>query len=498
MAGLEFLNVQKSFGAVRALRGVSFTVRAGETHACVGENGAGKSTLLKILAGVHRPDSGEIRWRGQPLQVTSPREAFAAGIGTVYQDRLYFRNLSVAANIFAGHEQTDRFGRLDERGMHVRAASLLERLHVPLSPDVLMARVSPAHAQLIQVARALAFDCQILVLDEPTDALTDAESAHLFAVIDELKQRGVTVVFVSHRLPEVFRLCDRITVLRDGHYVTTVERERTSVGDVVGAMVGREPPERLGRSRARTTGEAALSVRDLRRQPRVNGISLDVFRGEVVALFGLAGCGRTELLETIFGVTPAQAGHVAVEGKSIPVGSRRAAMCAGVALVPEERQQQGLFYNLTVRDNIMLPWAELGSSRRILALEEVARANTYVTALSIKTPAVDAMPNRLSGGNQQKVMLGKWLGITPRVLLLDEPTKGVDVGAKYEIHTLVRQEAARGMACLLASSDLPEVLTVADRILVLRDGQIAGELSAEDATEESVMHLAATRAESVT
>ncbi|MBI3264523.1 MAG: sugar ABC transporter ATP-binding protein, partial [Acidobacteria bacterium] len=263
MPGLEFRDLHKSFGAVRALGGVSFAVREGETHACVGENGAGKSTLLKILAGILRPDRGEIVWHGESLRVGSPREALAAGIGMVYQERLFFPNLSVAANIFAGHEIVDRVGRLDERAMRTRAAALLDQLHVPVSPDLRMEHVSPAHIQLVQVARALAFDCHVLVLDEPTDALTDAEAAHLFDVLARLKARGVTILFVSHRLPEVFRLCDRITVLRDGQYVATFDRPDATVDQVVRAMVGREPPDRIPRDRPAAETRPAISVRGL-------------------------------------------------------------------------------------------------------------------------------------------------------------------------------------------------------------------------------------------
>jgi rhamnose transport system ATP-binding protein len=495
MRGLQFRDVWKSFGAVRALRGVSFDVHEGETHACVGENGAGKSTLLKIVAGTLRPDRGEIAWLDAPLRLGNPREALSAGIGMVFQERLFFPNLSVTANIFAGHEIADAIGRLDEHAMRSRAAALLEQLYVPVSPDVSMAQLSPAHVQLVQVARALAFDCKVLILDEPTDALTDAETKHLFNVIAELKARGVTTLFVSHRLPEVFRLCDRITVLRDGQYVATFERRETTVDEVVRAMVGREPPERLGRERRAAAAVPALAVRALARRPRVNGVSFDVAPGEIVGLFGLVGSGRTELLETIFGLARSDAGSIEIHGQPLGAGVPLAAMRAGVALVPEERQRQGLFVNLSLRDNLVLPRAALDSRRYIREGQEDEWAATQVAALSIRTPNLQATPNRLSGGNQQKVVVAKWLGIAPRVLLLDEPTKGVDVGAKFEIHNIVRREASRGMACLVASSDLPEVLALADRILVLRDGRIQGELPGAEADEEQVMRLAASRAE---
>jgi rhamnose transport system ATP-binding protein len=495
MSGLEFRDVHKSFGAVRALRGVTFAVEEGEMHACVGENGAGKSTLLKILAGTVRPDRGEILWQGAPLRIDSPRDALAAGIGIVYQERLFFPNLSVAANIFAGHELTGRLGRLDEATMSDRASALLDQLHVPVAPGVRMEHLSPAHVQLVQVARALAFDCRILVLDEPTTALTDAEAAHLFGVLNRLNDRGATILFVSHRLPEVFRLCERITVLRDGQHVTTLDRRAATVDMVVRAMVGREPPERTERARPAGGAPPALSVQRLLRQPRVNGVSFEVAAGEIVGIFGLAGSGRTELLEAIFGLARPDDGVVEVHGRRLAAGMTRAAIEAGVALVPEDRQRQGLFFNLSVSDNLVTPSGAMALHRRIDDRGERTRAATQVAALAIRTPDLAATPDRLSGGNQQKVVVGKWLGMAPRVLLLDEPTKGVDVGAKFEIHNIIRREATRGMACVVVSSDLPEVLALADRILVIRDGKVQGELAGAAADEAQVMRLAAARAD---
>ena len=349
--------------------------------------------------------------------------------------------------------------------------------------------------QLVQVARALAFDCQVLVLDEPTTALTDAEATHLFAVLATLKARGVTILFVSHRLPEVFRLCDRITVLRDGHYIATFDRADATVDQVVRAMVGREPPDHVPRERPAGDARPALSVRGLVRRPRVNGVSFDVAAGEIVGVFGLVGSGRTELLETIFGLARPDAGSVDVNGQRLAAGAPASAIRAGVALVPEDRQRQGLFFNLSLGDNLALPGAALVLHRLIRRREERDGAASQIAALSIRAPGLHVTPDHLSGGNQQKVVVARWLGIAPRVLLLDEPTKGVDVGAKYEIHNIIRREASRGMACLVASSDLPEVLALADRILVVRDGRLRGELSGGEADEQRVMRLAAAPAE---
>jgi rhamnose transport system ATP-binding protein len=488
--GLQFTDVRKSFGAVAALRGVTFSVREGETHGLIGENGAGKSTLLKILAGIVQPDAGEIHWRGSRLHVRSPREALERGIGMVYQEMLCFENLTVAGNIFAGRELT-RGGRLLHQAMRERTQALLDELHLPISPDAEAASLSAAYRQLLQVARALAFECQILVLDEPTTALTDAETDHLFAVLERLKARGTTMLYVSHRLPEIFRLCDRITVLRDGGFVETSERRAVTPQHIVRAMVGRDlPPRATFEPSARAESAAALAVDGLGRRPCFRNISLKVNAGEIVGLFGLVGSGRSELLETIFGLYPREAGTIRVFGESVDTSSPRAAARAGIALVPEERQRQGLFFNFDVRNNLVIPDRTIKGDLLVRASRERREAQELVNTWRIKTPGVEAPPDALSGGNQQKIVVAKWLATAPKVVLLDEPTKGVDVGAKFEIHEIVRREAARGAGCLVASSDLPEVLALCDRIIVMREGQIQGQVAGAEATEESVMYLA--------
>jgi ABC-type sugar transport system ATPase subunit len=488
-AGLEFRNVTKSFGAVKALAGVSLTVHAGDAHALVGENGAGKSTLLKILAGIVQPDAGEVRWNGERLHLGSPREGLERGIGMVYQEMLCFPNLTVAGNIFAGRELIARGGWLRVGDMRARTRAILDELHLAIDPAAPAESLSAAHRQLLQVARALAFECRILVLDEPTTSLTDAEADHLFAVLEKLKARGVTLLYVSHRLPEVFRLCDRISVLRDGHHVETVDRRGVAPERIVRAMVGRELPPRSARE---TSAEAPvrLELSSLSRRPCFQNVSLSVRTGEIVGLFGLVGAGRSELLETIFGLHAPDAGEIRLDGRVITPRSPVAAARAGIALVPEERQRQGLFFNLTVRDNLVLPDRTLRGDALVRADRERDEARALVERWRIKTAGVEVLPDHLSGGNQQKVVLAKWLATSPRVLLLDEPTKGVDVGAKFEIHEIIRREAARGIACLVASSDLPEVLALSDRIIVMRAGRVQGEIDAAGATEESVMHLA--------
>ena len=521
MPGLEFLDIHKSFGAVRALDGVTLDVRSGETHALMGENGAGKSTLLKILAGIVAPDRGEIRLDDRRLALSGPRDALVHGIGMVFQEMVTFPNLTVTGNIFAGRELTGRGGVLLERDMRLRTRDLLARLHLSLEPDAPMHRLSAAHGQLVQVARALAFECRVLVLDEPTTALTSAEADHLFRVLDDLRDRGVTILYVSHRLPEVFRLCDRMTVLRDGRYVGTFvhaarsgpanteprtpnleprtpnreprtanpEPRTATPASIVRAMVGRDLPARAAPSGVRLS-EPVLRVRGLARPPAVADVSLDVHRGEILGLFGLVGSGRSELLETIFGLHAPVRGEVFVGETRLPRGSVLGATRAGVALVPEDRQRQALFFNLALRHNLVLARATTERSVVVRAAVERAFSATLMRNWQIKAPGLEATPDRLSGGNQQKVVLARWLGINPRVFLLDEPTKGVDVGAKDEIHEIVRQKARDGAACLVVSSDLPEVLALAHRIIVMREGRVQGELAAADADEESVMQLA--------
>lgn len=382
--------------------------------------------------------------------------------------------------------------------MRDRAAALLARLHLPISPGAPVDALPVAYRQLLQVARALAFDCRILALDEPTTSLTAAETDHLFRILEDLKRAGVTIIYVSHRLPEVFRLCDRITVLRDGQYVRTFQRDEATHDGVVQAMVGRALAMRPTLSEPLTPRHArddrrveGLKIDRLTRRNCFHDVSLSIAPGEIVGLFGLVGSGRTELLETIVGLARADSGQVLVDGQPCRFPSPREAARRGVVLVPEDRQRLGLFFNLSLRHNVVLPSAE---ARRVHLVRE-SECGTAASVLErwrIAAPSIHAAPDALSGGNQQKIVVAKWLALQPRVLLLDEPTKGVDVGAKFEIHAIVRERAAAGAACLIASSDLPEVLALADRILVVREGRVRGELAAAEADEESVMRLATT------
>jgi len=495
VAAVAFRHIDKSFGAVDALRDVSFAIDEGEAHAIVGENGAGKSTLLKILAGELRPDRGELRLGDAPVALVSPRDALARGIGLVHQEMLLFPNLTVAGNIFAGRELTGRLGWLHDGAMRDRARALLARLHLPVSPDTAVETLPVAYRQLLQVARALAFDCRTLALDEPTTALTSAESEHLFRVLADLQRDGVTLIYVSHRLPEVFRLCQRASVLRDGRFVGTFRTDAVRPDDIIQAMVGRAIPTRVVESRQSTVDTAPLLAVDRLTGASFEDVTFAVGSGEIVGIFGLVGSGRTELLESIVGLRPTRSGSLLIDGQPSRFRSPRDAARAGVVLVPEERQRQGLFFNLNIRHNIALPSAEANHVRLIRSSER-EQTTAVLQRWRIGARAPEEPPDVLSGGNQQKLVAAKWLALNPRVLLLDEPTKGVDVGAKYDIHGIVRTMADSGAACLVVSSDLPELLALADRILVMRQGRLRGEIAAVDADEERVMRLAATAEDS--
>ena len=490
MSALAFEDISKAYGGVRALRGVSLSIAKGDAHALMGENGAGKSTLMKVAAGIVKADTGRLLRDGQPIDLHDPRAALAHGIGLVHQETLLFPNLDVAENIFAGHE-VRRGWFIDRTAMHERAAALLALLHLHIDPATTVAHLSAAQQQLLQVARALAFRCEVLILDEPTTSLTDAEVDHLFAVLEQLRSRGVTLIYVSHRLPEVFRLCKTVSVLRDGQHVGTWPLEGKSPQDIVRAMVGRDLE--TGHGAGKVSDRVRLEVKGLTRAPHFADVDLHVREGEIVGLFGLVGAGRTEVVETIFGLHRPDAGTMQLDGTAYAPHAPADAIRRGVVLQPEMRQSQGLFFNLPISENLVLAREAACSGWRRRLGREREECRALLTRWGIKAASIDVPPDSLSGGNQQKVVLAKWLLTAPRVLLLDEPTKGVDIGAKHDIHHLIREEAALGMGCLVVSSDLPELLALADRIVVLKQGRVQGEVM-RGASEEDVMHLA-TRAE---
>ncbi|MCG5212273.1 sugar ABC transporter ATP-binding protein [Streptosporangium sp. KLBMP 9127] len=490
---LALASVSKSFGAVRALHEVSLQLFAGEAHALAGENGAGKSTLVKILAGVHRPDGGQIVLDGEPVRWNGPADAQRAGVAVIYQEPTLFPDLSVAENIFMGRRPRLRFGRIDRRTTNAEAAKLFTRLGVTLDPGQPARGLSIADQQLVEIAKALSGDARVLIMDEPTAALSGNEVARLFSVVTALREHGCAVLFISHRLDEIFTLCQRVTILRDGAWVASEPAAALTPEDLVRRMVGRDLSTLYPR-RETVPGEVALTVERLTREGVFTDVSFQVRRGEIVALAGLVGAGRTEVARAIFGIDRWDAGTVRVDGRRLPPASPSAAMAAGLALVPEDRRQQGLVMEMSIERNIGL--TGLAALRRGPVISRTAerdRARDWAIRLQLKFARLTDAVNVLSGGNQQKVVLAKWLATEPAVLIVDEPTRGIDVGTKAEVHRLLSELAGRGIAILMISSDLPEVLGMADRVLVMHEGRLAAEIPREAATEESVMSAATGR-----
>ena len=490
---LAVTSVAKSFGAVAAVRDVSFPLHAGEVHALVGENGAGKSTIVKMLAGVHTPDTGTIELDGRPVVLDSPAAALAAGIAVIYQEPTLFPDLSVAENIFMGRQPLRSGRRIDRAAMNARTSAFFAQLGVAVDPDRPARGLSIADQQIVEIAKAMSLDARVIVMDEPTAALTGVEVRRLFDVVESLRAGGAALLFVSHRFEEITALCQRVTILRDGAHVSTDPLADLSVDEMVRRMVGR-PLDTLFPKQEVTPGDVVLEVERLTRPGVFSDVSFSVRAGEIVALAGLVGAGRSEVMQAVFGVDPRDGGTVRVAGTELRAGSPAAAMRAGVALVPEDRRQQGLFLDGSLERNITATRLRslarfgllLGGAERRFARDWTARLQTRYRALSDPV-------GRLSGGNQQKVVLAKWLSTAPRVLIVDEPTRGIDVGTKAEVHRLLSELAAEGVAVVMISSELPEVLGMADRVLVMREGRLVAELSRAEATEQAVM-VAATGA----
>lgn len=487
-------NISKRFGGTVALDRVSFTIEKGEIHAVVGENGAGKSTLMRILSGVLQKDSGAVYLDGQEAHFRAPIEAFRAGISTVYQEPYLVPYMSVGENIFLGHEQTKKFGFVDFSSINEKAAKVLKLLDLTFSPKEMLRNLSPAEIQMVQIARAIAFSTRILILDEPTSSITEHETDVLFNVLRKLHQDGLTIIYVSHRLREIFDLCSRATVLRDGKHIRTVDIAETSESEIINFMVGRElklaPAARMESADVKKL--ELKHVRVSKAPVPLSNISLSVKKGEIVALAGLVGSGRSEIAKTIFGLNPLDSGEIVIDGKSVHIRSPRDAIQYRIGYVPEDRKEQGLVASLSIQQNISL--TGLGSISRWGFVNRNAEKEVAVihqSKLALKAASLDDEVSSLSGGNQQKVVLAKWLWLNPEILILDEPTRGIDVGAKEEIHNIILDLARKGVSILLISSELPEVLKLAERIYVLRDGVIAGELSRAEASQEAIMHLAA-------
>lgn len=498
LPGRELLRVEgvtKSFPGIRALDGVDMDLRAGEVHALLGENGAGKSTLIKTVSGAHRPDAGRVLVDGVETAIRSVRDATRLGIATIHQEFNLVPRMTVAENIFLGRRPRTALGLVDRKTMRARAAQLLERVRLDVSPNALVRELGIARLQMVEIAKALSLDARVLIMDEPTAVLTSEEVETLFTIVRELRAAGVGVIFITHHLEEIAALGDRVTVLRDGRSVGEVPAS-TGEDELIRLMVGRDIAEQYPRRRPDEPGAPLLRVRGLTRGgagsgPVFEDIDFEVRAGEVVGLAGLVGAGRTEVARAVFGVDRYDSGTVQVDGADLARGDVRAAMRAGLGLVPEDRKGQGLVMDATLQDNLTLARLDRDTRAGLVDRRGQRRAAAGVAdRLRVRMSGLGQSTRTLSGGNQQKVVIGKWLLTDTKLLILDEPTRGIDVGAKVEIYRIVNELTASGRAVLMISSDLPEVLGMSDRVLVMARGRLVGELSGEEATEDAVLRLA--------
>ncbi|SEL93533.1 ribose transport system ATP-binding protein [Variovorax sp. YR750] len=493
-------DLSKAFAGVRALDRAQFELLPGEVHALMGENGAGKSTLMKVLAGVYRKDSGEVLLDGRPVDIESPRAAQALGIGIIHQELNLMNHLSAAQNIFIGREPRGRFGVfIDEEAMCSEAQRIFERMNLKLDPRTPVGELTVARQQMVEIAKALSFDSRVLIMDEPTAALNNEEVADLFRIIARLKSRGVAIVYISHKMDELKRIADRVTVMRDGQYIATVPMESTPMDTLIAMMVGRQLAEAEHEMPDTSGNEVVLEARGIRRGSMVRDASFVLRRGEILGFAGLMGAGRTELARAVFGADRIEAGEVFVHGKKVSIRSPEDAVAHGIGYLSEDRKHFGLATGMDVETNIAL-----ASMKRFLStgffIDQAAvesAGERYVRQLGIKTPSVRQQVRLLSGGNQQKIVIAKWLLRDCSVLFFDEPTRGIDVGAKAEIYRLLNELAAQGKAIVIISSELTEVLRMSHRVLVMCEGRITGELSAREASQEKIMQLA-TRREAAT
>ncbi len=488
---LEIEGVTKRFSGVTALNNVSLSVAKGEVHAVIGENGAGKSTLMKILAGVQPPDIGTIRFDQKEITIPSVEKALELGIALIHQELNLADNLDVATNVFLGREPT-KFGLIDQKKIRHDSQQYLKMVGLDVSPTVKVSELTIGLQQLVEIAKALSVNARVLIMDEPTSSLSQRETEALFKVIRDLKSQGVTVIYISHRLTEIKELADRVTVLRDGENAGSLERDEITHDAMVNLMVGRDINQFYAR-KAKKILDPVLELDAVRTTtwPK-HTVSFSIGGGEIVGIGGLVGAGRTELLETIFGLEPVVSGTVKVDGKPLSLRTNRDAIDAGIALVPEDRKGAGLVLEMGVRTNIGLPglWRHRVVQTFMNRKQEKADSDGMIAEMKIKTPSDGQIVQYLSGGNQQKVVIGKWLSMHPRVLLLDEPTRGVDIGAKQEIYRLMEEQAEKGVAVLFVSSEMEEVISMSDRVLVMHEGRLTGELSRSELSEESIMQLA--------
>ena len=493
---VEMDNIVKSFAGIKALNDVHLDLREGELHALMGENGAGKSTLMKILTGVYSKDSGTIKLASEDgslkeVEIKTPLQAQHLGISMVFQEFNLLDNMDIAENIFLGREPVDRKHCIDKKKMYADAKKWLDKVHLDIDPKSKVSDLSVGFKQLLEIAKCLSFNARIIILDEPTASLTDRESETLFSIIDELKRNNISIVYISHRMEEVFNLADRITVFRDGTYIDTVERKNFKEDEIIKMMIGRELQEDVS-ARAIKGGsdEIALEVQNIKVYKNSTPVNLKLRKGEILGMFGLVGAGRTELSRVIFGIDPVGDGRILVDGKEIKITRPLDAIKAGIALVPEDRKDLGLILGMSVKDNMLLP--KLGTfTSPVLNKKDISNiTGTYIQDLSIALASEEEEVKNLSGGNQQKVVIAKWMAMNPKILIMDEPTRGIDIGAKSEIYALMRKLTEEGMSIIMISSEMAEIQKVSDRVIVMHEGSVTGEMSVDEATQATIMNAA--------
>lgn len=494
---LKIKGISKSFYATQALKNVSLEIKPGEIHAIVGENGAGKSTLMNILTGIVQPDEGEIIFKGERLKNLSPRLAQEKGISIVHQELSLCPHISVAENIFMGRAPVKKNNIIDFKRMYKESQEILKRLDTNIEVEVLVKNLSISQQQMVEIAKALSIHTEILILDEPTSSLTETETKSLFKNLKRLKNEGIAIFFISHRINEIFQICDTYTVLRDGELVKTGNIEEVSPDDIVSLMVGRNL-ENVYPEKSDQIGKPVLEVKNISRKGIFKNISFIVNQKEILGIFGLVGAGRTELARAIFGIDPIDEGEICLFDKNIVSLSVENRIKEGLAYITEDRKTQGLFLNMNIKSNIVVAALDQVSNGFLIdSKKETKLSNEYIKVMKTKYSSLEQPVKSLSGGNQQKVLLGKWLAVNPKVIILDEPTRGIDVGAKYEIHNKLRELAESGHGIVVISSELPEILGLCDRILVMHQGEIVGKVKAEEATEEKIMLYASGRKRNV-
>lgn len=486
---LRVKNISKTFPGVKALDNVSFDIKKGELHALVGENGAGKSTLIKILSGVYSTDTGSVELNGKQVKVNTPLEAQQLGISVVHQELKLVETLTIKENIFLGRPFMGKFG-VDWKKMRLEAEALLKRLNITLDPDEMVSKLSIAQKQIVEICKALSYNAEVIIMDEPSATLTENELQTLFDILHELKANGITIIYISHRLEEIFKLADTVTVIRDGQHIDTlpvaqVDREKL-ITLMVGRALGMEYPKRKIQK-----GEPILEIKNLQRPGVFHNINFTLHRGEILGFAGLVGAGRTEVARALFGADKGATGEITLDGKPYPIKDVYSAINNGIGLVPEDRKQQGLVLEMMLKENVsMANFGSIMSSIFLMPKKEDSLAYKFIETLHIATPDAERKVKNLSGGNQQKVVIAKWLNAESDVLIIDEPTRGIDVGAKAEIYSLMCDLAEKGKAIIMISSDMPELLGICDRILVMHEGRITGELLAEEATQEKILNYA--------